>query len=89
MAETRAVKSPEPEERIAGRAKELAAFRADAAGPEDVEHLIDLRVEQLTDEISRLQEEKESKLAERKRWLDVTGGRSRTNGPEPTQEKTK
>lgn len=55
----------------------LAAFRPETATPDDVEHLIDYRVGQIDEEIKEHQAKVEELRAERKRWIGVTGGRSR------------
>jgi hypothetical protein len=58
----------------------LTAFRAESCSPDDVESLIDLRVGQIDDEIKTHLAAVEQLRAERKRWVSVTGGRSRMNG---------
>lgn len=61
----------------------LRTFRPEDATPEDLELLIDARVSRIDEEIATHQATVESLRAERKRWLAVTGGRSRIgNGPE-------
>lgn len=55
----------------------LAAFRPETCSPDDVERLIDHRVGQIDEEIKEHQAKVEELRAERKRWIGVTGGRSR------------
>jgi hypothetical protein len=62
----------------------LTTFRPETAKPEDVEALIDLRIDQIDDEIRTHLGAVEDLRSERKRWLSVTGGRSRNNDEAPT-----
>lgn len=55
----------------------MASFRPETASPSDVEQLIDARIDQIDDQIQKHQAALEELKAERKRWLGVTGGRSR------------
>jgi hypothetical protein len=51
--------------------------------PDQAEHYIDWRIQQIDTEISRLRQQLDDLIASRKRWLAVTGGRSKmfaTNG---------
>lgn len=64
----------------------LAAFRPETAKPEDVEQLIDLRVARIDEELAAIMAKKDELQAERKRWVGVTGGRSRVNGTPETVE---
>lgn len=59
---------------------ELATFRAETCTPSEVERLIDVRVGQVQSEIAQHRAQIEELTAEQKRWLAVTGGRSRLNG---------
>jgi hypothetical protein len=45
--------------------------------PEQAEHYIDWRIQQIDTEISRLRQQLDDLTASRKRWLAVTGGRSK------------
>jgi hypothetical protein len=45
--------------------------------PEQAEHYIDWRIQQIDSEISRLRQQLDDLTATRKRWLAVTGGRSK------------
>jgi len=60
----------------------LTTFRPETAKPEDVEALIDLRIGKIDDEIKTHLAAVEDLRAERKRWLGVTGGKSRNGPPE-------
>jgi len=62
----------------------LTTFRPETASPDDVEALIDLRVGKIDEEIKTHLAAVEDLRAERKRWLSVTGGRSRNNDEVPT-----
>ena len=55
----------------------IAAFRPESASPDDVERLIDYRIDRIDEEITQHMTTVEELRAERKRWLGVTGGRSR------------
>lgn len=50
--------------------------------PEQAEHYIDWRIQQVDVEIARLRQQLDDLIVARKRWLAVTGGRSKmfTNG---------
>jgi hypothetical protein len=50
--------------------------------PEQAEHYIDWRIQCVDSEIARLRQQLDDLIASRKRWLAVTGGRSKmfTNG---------
>jgi hypothetical protein len=48
--------------------------------PEQAEQYIDWRLQNLDSEIARLRSQLEELTAMRKRWLAVTGGRSKLNG---------
>ena len=51
--------------------------------PEQAEHYIDWRIQQIDVDIARLRQQLDDLTASRKRWLAVTGGRSKmfpTNG---------
>lgn len=61
-------------------AEAIAAFRPESASPDDVESLIDYRVGKLDEQIADHLKQAEELRAERKRWVGVTGGRSRTSG---------
>lgn len=61
----------------------IAAFRPETASPEDVEKLIDVRVAQIDEQLQQHAAAADALRAERKRWLGVTGGRSRVL---PTEE---
>ena len=63
----------------------LEAFRPETCSPDDVERLIDLRITQIDAEIQEHVQAAEDLRAERKRWLSVTGGRSRMNGEEKAE----
>ena len=45
--------------------------------PEQAEHYIDWRIQSVDSEISRLRQQLDDLIASRKRWLAVTGGRSK------------
>ena len=60
----------------------IAAFRPESASPDDVERLIDYRIDRIDEEITQHMATVEELRGERKRWLGVTGGRSRGNGQE-------
>lgn len=45
--------------------------------PEQAEHYIDWRIQQIDSDISRLRQQLDDLTATRKRWLAVTGGRSK------------
>jgi hypothetical protein len=45
--------------------------------PEQAEHYIDWRIQQVDSEIARLRQQLDEMTASRKRWLAVTGGRSK------------
>ncbi len=60
----------------------LATFRPESASPDDVENLIDYRVGRIDEEIKTHLAAVEDLRAERKRWLGVTGGRSRNGKDE-------
>lgn len=45
--------------------------------PEQAEHYIDWRIQQIDSEISRLRQQLDDLTGTRKRWLAVTGGRSK------------
>ena len=45
--------------------------------PEQAEHYIDWRIQQVDSEIARLRQQLDDLTASRKRWLAVTGGRSK------------
>lgn len=45
--------------------------------PEQAEHYIDWRIQQVDSEIARLREQLNDLTGARKRWLAVTGGRSK------------
>lgn len=45
--------------------------------PEQAEHYIDWRIQQVDSEIARLREQLDDLIVARKRWLAVTGGRSK------------
>lgn len=57
----------------------LAAFRPETATPEHVEQLIDFRVDQIDGLIKEHMAKVEELKDERKRWITVTGGRSRSS----------
>lgn len=57
----------------------MSTFDPDTATPEQVEELIDMRVARFDEEISNLMAHVEDLRAKRKRWLGVTGGRSRSS----------
>jgi hypothetical protein len=65
--------APAPE----AAADAIAAFRPESATPDDVEHLIDYRVGQIDDQIKTHLSAVDDLREERKRWIGVTGGRSR------------
>jgi hypothetical protein len=48
--------------------------------PEQAEQYIDWRIQLVDAEITRLREQLEEQTATRKRWLSVTGGRSKITG---------
>jgi hypothetical protein len=48
--------------------------------PEQAEHYIDWRIQAVDAEISRLRQQLDDLIASRKRWLAVTGGRSKVFG---------
>jgi hypothetical protein len=48
--------------------------------PDQAEQYIDWRIQQVDAEIMRLREQLEEQTATRKRWLSVTGGRSKITG---------
>lgn len=58
-------------------AEVIATFRPETASPEEVERLIDLRVAKIDEQIQDHVAAAEELRAERKRWVGVTGGRSR------------
>ena len=45
--------------------------------PEQAEHYIDWRIQSVDSEIARLRQQLDDLIAARKRWLAVTGGRSK------------
>jgi hypothetical protein len=45
--------------------------------PEQAEHYIDWRIQQIDIDIARLRQQLDDLTASRKRWLAVTGGRSK------------
>src|SRR5216110_4103322 len=45
--------------------------------PDQAEHYIDWRIQSVDSEISRLRQQLDDLIASRKRWLAVTGGRSK------------
>ena len=45
--------------------------------PEQAEHYIDWRIQQIDSDIARLRQQLDDLTASRKRWLAVTGGRSK------------
>ena len=45
--------------------------------PEQAEHYIDWRIQCVDSEIARLRQQLDDLIASRKRWLAVTGGRSK------------
>jgi sugar-specific transcriptional regulator TrmB len=55
----------------------VTSFRPETATPVQVEELIDFRIQKLDEEIAELQRHIEDLKEERKRWVTVTGGRSR------------
>jgi hypothetical protein len=58
--------------------KEQVIFTGSAEWtPEEAEHYIDRRIQLLDLEISRVRERLDDLIAARKRWLAVTGGRSK------------
>jgi hypothetical protein len=66
----------------------LTTFRPESATPDDVEALIDLRIDQIDTEITKHQATVEELKAERKRWVMVSGGQSRitkNGGKEPEE----
>ena len=48
--------------------------------PEQAEHYIDWRIQSVDSEIARLRTQLDDLIASRKRWLAVTGGRSKVFG---------
>jgi len=48
--------------------------------PEQAEHYIDWRIQSVDSEIARLRQQLDDLIAARKRWLAVTGGRSKVFG---------
>ena len=48
--------------------------------PEQAEHYIDWRIQCVDSEIARLRQQLDDLIASRKRWLAVTGGRSKVFG---------
>src|SRR5882724_11261170 len=48
--------------------------------PEQAEHYIDWRIQSVDSEIARLRQQLDDLIASRKRWLAVTGGRSKVFG---------
>jgi hypothetical protein len=48
--------------------------------PEQAEHYIDWRIQNVDSEIARLRQQLDDLIASRKRWLAVTGGRSKVFG---------
>jgi hypothetical protein len=60
----------------------MTPFDPDTATPDQVEELIDARVARFDEEIAKLLAQVEELRADRKRWLGVTGGRSRTTADE-------
>ncbi len=48
--------------------------------PEQAEHYIDWRIQSVDTEIARLRQQLDDLIASRKRWLAVTGGRSKVFG---------
>lgn len=66
----------------------IAAFRPETATPEEVEALIDHRIGRVDKEIGEHLAAVEELRAERKRWLGVTGGRSRDHQPEGDGEQS-
>lgn len=55
----------------------IAAFRPETATPDDVERLIDVRISQIDAQIKTHLTAAEELKTERKRWISVTGGRSK------------
>jgi hypothetical protein len=47
--------------------------------PEQAEHYIDWRIQVVDSEIARLRQQLDEMIASRKRWLAVTGGRSKVS----------
>lgn len=72
--------------------KEQVIFTASSDWtPEQAEHYIDWRIQQVDSEIGRLRQQLDDLIGARKRWLAVTGGRSKMfnngnghAGPPPT-----
>ncbi len=48
--------------------------------PEQAEHYIDWRIQSVDTDIARLRQQLDDLIAQRKRWLAVTGGRSKVFG---------
>jgi hypothetical protein len=48
--------------------------------PEQAEHYIDWRIQSVDSEIARLRQQLDDLIVSRKRWLAVTGGRSKVFG---------
>jgi len=48
--------------------------------PEQAEHYIDWRIQSVDSEIARLRQQLDDLITSRKRWLAVTGGRSKVFG---------
>lgn len=58
--------------------KEQMIFTASTDwSPDQAEQYIDWRIQQIDTEIARLREQLDDHIASRKRWLAVTGGRSK------------
>lgn len=63
----------------------MLAFRAQTASPEEVEQLIDLHIARIDEEIQHLTHQLELLRVTRKRWISVTGGRSRIPTPDTAE----